>query len=264
MTRFDTYVTINSERLFVDPTDQRGSTILRRDGNIHPAASALWRHALGMTRWDHVLDIGANYGEMLVGAPIPDDATVTAIEPNPRVLPYVIETLRLARPKARVLPYAVSDSTGEATLHEDLTWSGNSTLAEDWMLDKTDHLWRPVRVSAITLTALLDEIGVAASGALLMKIDIEGYERRVLQHAIEPLCAMARCAIMVEIVRMNDDDLTWLMTNFAVSVLDAAEGNLVAVSGAPSAAFREMIDRGGLYRRDVIAVPRPARSGQWR
>ena len=262
MTRFDTYVTVNGERLFVDPSDQRASAILQRDGDMHPAASALWRHALGMTRWDHVLDIGANYGDMLVGAPLPDDATITAIEPNPRVLPYLVETLRLARPQARVLPYAVSDTTGKAMLHENLTWSGNSTLAEDWVADKADHVWRLVRVPAITLTALLGEIGVAGSQTLLMKIDIEGHERRVLQPALEPLSSMARCAVMVEIVRMNDDDLRWLLTNFAVSALDTAEGTLVDVNGASSSAFREMIDRGGLYPRDVIAVPRADRSGQ--
>jgi FkbM family methyltransferase len=255
MTRFDTYVIVNGDRLFVDPSDQRAATMLRRDGDMHPAASALWRHALGMTRWDHVVDIGANYGEMLVGTPLPDDATITAIEPSTRVLPYVVETLRLARPQARVLSYAVSDTEGQVTLYEDLTWSGNSTLSGAWVTDKADHLWRPVRVPAITLTALLGEIGVAWPETLLMKIDIEGYERKVLQPAFEPLSALARCAVMVEIVRMDDNDLGWLLANFAVSVLDTTQGTLVDVTGASCGDFREMIGRGGLYRRDVLAVP---------
>ena len=42
--------------------------------------------------WTHVIDVGANYGEMLVGVELPQAATVIALEPNPFVIPYLTRT----------------------------------------------------------------------------------------------------------------------------------------------------------------------------
>jgi hypothetical protein len=46
----------------------------------------MWRSLLAERPWTHVIDVGANYGEMLVGVELPRAATVIALEPNPFVI----------------------------------------------------------------------------------------------------------------------------------------------------------------------------------
>lgn len=253
---FGTYMTVNGARLFVDPTDKRAEALLRRGGQLHPAAIRLWQCAIHEAAWDWIVDIGANYGEMLVGAELPAGTDVAAVEPNPRVLPYLVHSLRHAVPHAKVLPCAVSDVTGSVTMYEDLTWSGNSTLAGEWIADRAYHTWRRIGVQALSLDSLFAEIGVERDHAVLMKMDIEGYEAKVLRSALGRLRAAPQCAVLVEIVRFSEAELVWLLNEFVVSLLDARRDILVDMGDVSVADFRTLIGRGDVYRRDVIAVPR--------
>jgi FkbM family methyltransferase len=259
---FGTFVTVNDARLYLDPTDGRADALRQRDGRLHPDAMTLWRHALEVAAWDWIVDVGANYGEMLVGSVLPAGARVAAVEPNPRVVPYLARSLRDAVPAARVLACAVSDATGSVPLYEDLTWSGNSTLADEWIADRADHQWRSIDVPALTLDDLLAEIGIGVCQTVLLKLDIEGYEVRVLRTAIARLRAAPRCAAMVEIVRLSRTDLDWLLAEFKVSLLDTRHGVLVAAPRTADA-LTAVIARGDVYCRDVIAEPRRP-LGRWR
>ncbi|QKW36964.1 FkbM family methyltransferase [Actinomadura sp. NAK00032] len=259
---FSSFITVNGAKLFLDSTDGRAAALLRRRDLLHPTATALWQLAINSASWDWVIDVGANYGEMLVGTDLPSGSTVVAVEPNQRVLPYLARSLQDAIPTATILPCAVSDVCGTATMHEDLTWSGNSTLEGEWVAERADHTWRRIDVPALTLPKLLTEIGVRRDDAVLIKLDIEGHEGTVMRTALGSLRDLSRCAVMVELVRLCEADLSWLLTEFCVTVLDVHRSVLVSADGMSVAELSSLIEEGDVHQRDVLAVPRRDRTSR--
>jgi FkbM family methyltransferase len=53
----------------------------------------MWKLLIAADSWAHMIDVGANYGEMLVKVELTPAAKVIAVEPNPRVVPYLERTL---------------------------------------------------------------------------------------------------------------------------------------------------------------------------
>jgi len=251
----DTFVELNGELMFVDPGDQRGRALLAAGGALHPDAARLWECAVRMTAWNWVVDLGANYGEVLLAVDLPEHASLAAVEPSPRVLPYLRRTLARALPEARILPVAISDRDGAEVMYENLTWSGNSTLAADWTPDR-DHDWHEITVPTCSLASLLGELGVRPEHSVLVKMDIEGYEVRVLRESLEALRALSRCVLMLEVVRFGLDDLDWLTSAFDVSCLDTGTGRLVDCSELTGRRLSALLGSSAVHRRDVIAVPR--------
>jgi hypothetical protein len=43
----------------------------------------MWRSLVEERDWTRIVDVGANYGEMPIGAGLPDSAKIIAIEPSP-------------------------------------------------------------------------------------------------------------------------------------------------------------------------------------
>jgi hypothetical protein len=79
--------------IYFDRADRRGADLAGSLGVLAPFSLTLWNIALRLHRWDLVVDVGANYGEMLVSVELPAASSLVAFEPNPRVLPYLKRTL---------------------------------------------------------------------------------------------------------------------------------------------------------------------------
>ena len=87
----DLFVANNlGNRIYYDPTDTRGLHLANAHGNLNQLSLELWNKALALQPWDLVVDVGCNYGEMIVGAKMPEMAQLIAFEPSPRVLPYLL------------------------------------------------------------------------------------------------------------------------------------------------------------------------------
>jgi FkbM family methyltransferase len=122
---------------------------------------------------DIVADVGAYIGLYTVAAAkrVGTDGRVYAFEPDP-------DTVRLLRrqvglngiaPRTRVLPYAVGDSDGEIAFV-----SGRDSESHV----STSASGHQLRLPSVTLDAVFSEIGVD-----VLKIDVEGFEERVLRGA---------------------------------------------------------------------------------
>lgn len=122
-------VSVGVHRMFVDPTDARAQAILAAGRPLHFEAAHMWGHVVSSRDFDVVIDVGANYGELLLSADLPPQAVVVAVEPNERVLPALRATLAVTNPTATILPSAVSDIDGEVLFHDDLTWWGTRHCA---------------------------------------------------------------------------------------------------------------------------------------
>lgn len=113
--------------IHVDPLDRRAQKLIQSDGNLNPPALSAWHLLLQQHAWTHVIDFGANYGEMLVNGGLPSGASIIAVEPNPAIRAPISNapcasqgcrrsswTLRCPTRKAR--PRFTSTQTGQERL----------------------------------------------------------------------------------------------------------------------------------------------------
>lgn len=132
---------------------------------------------------DLVFDIGAHLGDR-TAAFSALGARVIALEPNPRLLPW-LHRLVGGRKGVVIRAEAVGPASGSATLAMSRRTPTVSTLAHDWRgrIGRTNPSFARVRweegveVPLTTLDALIREYGLPR----FCKIDVEGYEARVLQ-----------------------------------------------------------------------------------
>lgn len=241
--------------MYVDAADARGRAILAAGGVLHPQASRLWESVLAARQWDFIVDVGANYGEMLLATHIDRESRVVAVEPNSRVLATLARTLSEAHPQAVICSSAVASENATVTFYDDLTWWGNSTLCGSWTADRP-HKWVETAVNTVRLSTLLRDLGAGPTTTLALKLDIEGAESAVLRDSLDVLRRLRACALLVEIVRMAESDLLWLLRNFRVEVLDIPTGGVIPL--ADLSGFANPLDAlfsPSVYNRDVVAVP---------
>ena len=165
--------------LHVDPADERGWRIVEGLGRGHqPALLALWRAAIEELQPALALDVGVNYGEFLIGTRYPTGCRVVGIEPNPALAPIVDRSVR-AHPDRRAITVhqvLASDAQGELTLSIDPLWSGTASAAATVTRDGRPPQERTVPARTLDSLAL----DPAADGPMVFKIDVEGWEERVL------------------------------------------------------------------------------------
>lgn len=170
-----------------------------------PKILASWGKAGAKT----FFDIGANYGFfsywMLWQCP---NLAVYAFDPHP--LNYqIMLTAKKRNALERFYPVALAlgDERQMATLRHGLTDSGHSTLAPHPQLAATSR-------TMVTVVAFDDWCAerslVAQAGEWVAKIDVEGYEKKVLLGMRKALAQKAFCGLVVEI---NPYTLSLMDTN---------------------------------------------------
>jgi FkbM family methyltransferase len=128
---------------------------------------------LGARRVQSVLDLGANvgYATLALRRRYPD-ARFVCVEPDAETRGLLRSNLELNGVDAEILGVAVVGAPGQYAIHPSHFPAGNQVAARE----NGD-------VEGITLAALLDRAGL--DHVDLMKIDIEGSERGVFEHAAE-------------------------------------------------------------------------------
>jgi FkbM family methyltransferase len=185
---------------------------------------------------DHFLDVGANVGSYTVLAGGAVGARVTSVEPIPQTFAHLARNVALNDLAGRVSAHmcGLSESSGTLRFTADLDCV-NHVLASGEQLPSIEV---PVRT--------LDEL-VGSNTPVLIKIDVEGHERAVLQGATQTLANPKLLAVVMETngsgarYGISDDDLLDLMAEhgfsaygyepFGRQLVDAsqADGNTVFV-----------------------------------
>jgi FkbM family methyltransferase len=128
-----------------------------------------------------VVDVGANVGwhTLLMAQQVGDAGRVIAFEPNPSVREQLLYHVALNRfSQVEVLPYALSDAAGRVKFNAppvNNPHCGDGFLAATPDLETTDC----IEVEAMPFDALLDQLTLSRLD--LIKIDVEGFEWRVLR-----------------------------------------------------------------------------------
>ncbi len=194
--------------IYVDLRDERARRLVAAGGNFNPPALAMWHALMAEASWTHVVDIGANYGEMLANGGLPKGARIVAVEPNVRVLPFLRKTLaQLAG--VRLLEVVLSDREGSSEFLVNPAWSGLSRIVPRGQGNRM--------VPTTTLGRLLRAEGMPLGEMrVLLKIDVEGHEIGVLRGMTEELPALGNFAALIEVAHMSEPDRSWIAAHFDV------------------------------------------------
>ncbi len=240
--------------MHVDAEDLRGAALLGQAGVSDPVALRMWTLLAASAPWTHVVDAGANYGEMVIDLDDVPGRKVIAVEPNPILALHLERSLHDAGLGFAIVQRAVAARPGAVALTIDRTWSGMSSLAVH-PGETHGHRLETIRVEATTLRQLLDDGTPDSAKRLLLKLDIEGQELAALDGLGAAPSAFADFAAMVEIRHMNDTALARLLEAFCVQLFEPASDGFVAAQG-DVAALRARLAEGSAHIFDAVLRPR--------
>ncbi|HVJ84311.1 MAG TPA: FkbM family methyltransferase [Caulifigura sp.] len=176
-----------SERqIHIDPADPRAWKILAMAPLFGRIArnQTYWQQACSQLAPSLGLDIGLNFGECLFSTEYSPQTELHGFEANPRLRHFVTKS-RADHPAWRQMHLhfgLVSDMPAdEATFYIDKRWSGGSTAIAGLKPQDSDR-FELVKVPVLTVdNALASTRASRPGGSMVFKIDVEGYEFRVLQ-----------------------------------------------------------------------------------
>jgi FkbM family methyltransferase len=164
----------------------RSAVIYRANPLRHRASKAFHRQFVGPG--DLAFDIGAHLGDR-IGAWTALGARVVAVEPQPH-LAAILRRLYQRTPGVTIVAEAVGAAPGTAELMINRRNPTLSTLSADWAAEVAASPRFPgerwderVTVPVTTLDALIETHGVPR----FCKIDVEGFERAVLDGLSRPI-----------------------------------------------------------------------------
>lgn len=161
-------------RLIVDPRDNYTETRLWLDGYPPELKSLLALVELVEDKNAYILDVGANCGAFTIPLALAsgEGSRVVAFEPNPVMIGRLGTNIRLndLGAKVRIEGCALSDRTGEATLHFRNNNFGQASLKQVKRNQQAG--------TALVPTRPLSDFADAAAGheISVLKMDIEGVE----------------------------------------------------------------------------------------
>jgi FkbM family methyltransferase len=229
-------------RLHVDPADPRGVALVAAGGDLNPTSLRIWQGLVAERAWDLVVDVGANYGEMLLGCVLPPGAQVQAYEPNPAILPFLRRSVAGHEPPIEVRPVAVAERPGLESFFMDPTWSGTSALSTGAGHGKDV-------VPCVTLDADLQGLSVQHA---CIKVDVEGAEMRVLEGARGLLSSLDDYACMVEILHLPPESIGELSRAHRLFLWDLRAARLSRVAPSGAGQIQALLATGAFYRQDAV------------
>lgn len=224
--------------IYVNVDDSRGRELIERRGNLNPPTLAIWHLLLRSEGWTHVIDVGTNYGEMLANGGLPPRARIIAVEPNREILPYLRKTLKQIG-KITLHDVALSDKEGVSDLLITEDWSGTTRLVTDGQ--------GTTKVSTTTLDRILENERVPAEGMnVLLKIDVEGHEAKVLSGLTKKLLKFRKFAALIELHHLQPADMQWIASRFDMWAYNTDTKSLVAITSF------DWDSSPSLYRYDIV------------
>ena len=239
--------TEDGHRIYVRPTDPRALGLIANKGRIIRGSLELWRVALGLHAWQTVIDIGVNYGEMLVGVDIPKSVELIGFEPNTALHKVLRKTLDAREISIDLRSQAVADKPGTARFAVDRTWSGTSSLYDERHDGSARWQFRDVEVTT------LDEVLADSGRSFCVKVDVEGFEREVVDGAAKALANTDHWALMLEIEHMDRGYLAELARTYDVFVKEKETASLRRVPGE-RVAVEELLEDSTLHRQDCVVL----------
>lgn len=249
-------------RMFVDVRENRGRALFILEGQTQPRLHRFWQQAVHQWQPDYVLDVGVNYGECLFSVRYPEHCQIVGIEANLALKPYIerSKSTHPNHPQMR-LHYAIASDQAmqQQTFYVNKYWSGISSAVSGRRFFKKmyqSHVVDQITVDSIWSTQPLE------NSKLLFKIDVEGYEPKVLA-GMKTL--IRRCPHMLGFIEFDSDYieragyeanqfLQTLSADFEVYAYLANE-RLVRITGFKMAELQRIFEANSIHTDFVIVSP---------
>ncbi|MCR2806643.1 FkbM family methyltransferase [Paenibacillus soyae] len=164
--------------IYVDPKDVKGASLIRYKGVSQPRVVQRWRTMASKLNPDLIIDAGVNYGEIVLSALYPAHASITVIDANEVLRPYLLRSMK-EHPNGSQFRYihalASDQMLDSATFYVDKARSGNSSAYH-----LGNRAFDEVKVRSVTIDSLF-RTNETNGKTLLFKLDVEGYEWQVLR-----------------------------------------------------------------------------------
>lgn len=186
-------------KIWVSARDYRGYRVWQTRGSQKDKVRII--EGLSASGPSAFFDIGANYGEFSI-MPASMGIHCLMFEPNPLVFPLLQRTMALY-PKAHPSPDAVGSSCGHATFSFCRSASGSGSLAAQTPMHEARYLGRidlldEVNVGVTTIDQVAKSQRLDLSKGVVLKIDVEGFEREVMTGAMGVLSSTPWWRALVE------------------------------------------------------------------
>ena len=129
---------------------------------------------------DYMLDIGGNIGYMAIvgGISVGKNGKVLCFEPNPDVLPQLLDNLKInGLENVELIKAAASDFEGTADFYCGVEHALSTLVEGTGVLE----IKKTIKIPVTTVDKVLIEKGLSPELFNLIKIDVEGYEFHALQ-----------------------------------------------------------------------------------
>jgi FkbM family methyltransferase len=186
--------------LFVDPSDARGRKLIATAGNANPPSLAEWQSLVGERQWDLVVDVGANYGEMLLNLEPMPTGMILAVEANSRVASFLTSSIRANGLPISIFVGALGSRQDIVRLDDGQAHSGLVTTRPIEQLSASGG--SASLVCSTTLDLLIHRVAPVPLDCLsvCIKVDVEGSEQAVIDGAAQTLSQAREAAVMLEVL----------------------------------------------------------------
>ena len=243
-------------RIYLDLGDPRARDLAKSRGNLNPGSLQLFQLSFERRSWDYVVDVGANYGEMLAGLNgLESCPCVVAFEPNARLVPFLRRTFDDFAGRVRVSQVALGRSNRWGFLLENPEWSGTSRMissTRDWVNYLLRRRWAGFSLRLVKLRTRDHQLRSAFGRLILVKIDVEGLEFDVLRGARRIMGKASDFGLVLEVIHLSYAEVAELFELGHVHVLDLVTQALVQLTDAKALWAVIQGRNSSLHRQDVF------------
>jgi FkbM family methyltransferase len=168
-------------QISINPNDPRCRKKIAADGirGKRRRNQVFWRTAVDALKPNVALDVGVNFGECLFHMDYPQCTQAYGVDGNPALLPYLKESRELHPQTDQIQLHnalVAEQPAEEATFYVSKKASGGSTAAAG-VAEMRDGDFQEARVPVTSVDTLLG----TSPKKIVFKIDVEGFEARVLR-----------------------------------------------------------------------------------
>lgn len=170
-----------------------------------PKITFLWRLLTKRLDPTLILDVGANHGEVALSISYKKETRILMFEPNPVLTSFLEKSIaaHVNREQISFSKQLVSDASAEQEFFVDRKWSGTSSAVgpindeSNAFKGESCEDFERLIVPSISIDDALKEIELA-NQRLLFKIDVEGFESKVILGMMKTLSSVKCFAGIME------------------------------------------------------------------
>lgn len=196
-------------------TDPRAQLLLRKKRPLQGRTFRVFNNLAIKLSWDLIVDIGANYGEMIFYSSIPKNAEMLVIEPNKPIFECLKDNLREFT-NIKYLNVAVGPKNSIGFLDTSKNHSGKVSLSSE-----------PTEIQ-IQVSNFAEIVNAYKPGKILVKIDTEGGEFDIV--ALTTKQSNSEIYWLVETQSFTFEEFSLLFEDYLVFDIDSPSEKVRVIS----------------------------------